>query len=75
MEESPDRLETALACSVDPPDSIGTNSPRIWLTSYCGPSWGTPSLTPRLLDSVFQLLQSITVGESRQIAPMLVPFT
>ena len=39
-EGSSGRLETALACSGDPPDSIGPTSPRIWLTSYFDSSQG-----------------------------------
>ena len=35
-----DRPETALACSGDPPDSIGTTSSRIWATSCFGASRG-----------------------------------
>ncbi len=39
-ERSSDCLETVLACSGHPSDSIGTTSPRIWLTSFFGPSLG-----------------------------------
>ncbi len=39
-EGSPDPRETALACSVDPLDLIGTGYPRICLILYFGPGWG-----------------------------------
>ena len=74
-EEFSDCLGTVLACSGDPldsPDSIGTSSPGVWLTSHIG-HFG-PSRGRRLvcLLSYSSFSRNVTFGESHQIVSVLI---
>ncbi len=70
-EGSSDRLEVALACLGDLPDSIGATSPGIWGRLQILAQLGEE--TPCLLAPFFQLLQNTTFAESHQIVSALVP--
>ena len=65
-EGSLDRLETVLPSSGNPPDSIGTTSPGIWLTSHFDPSWGRPLVCLLPSSSFSKIPLSVKVIRSSQ---------